>query len=242
MTLDEAIERLSALLDSALDWTELARFLPGGEDEAYRTLGAGQHASSRRSNWPGWARRAPPGRRVRAALLLRARRVTDRRSAHWRRLLFAAVRADERRRASRAYAGPTARTCRHCCAELAESYAARGIELVERGGRWHVPDRTRSCPCAGAGRARSRAKLSRAAVETLAIIAYHEPVTRAGDRGDPRRRRIERNARCADGGGLGPARRSARDARAGRCNMRRRTASSCISACSRAATCLASTT
>jgi segregation and condensation protein B len=63
-------------------------------------------------------------------------------------------------------------------ADLAESYAPRGIVLVERGGRWlfqtapdlgHVLRRTREAP----------RKLSRAAVETLAIIAYHEPTTRA---------------------------------------------------------------
>jgi len=63
-------------------------------------------------------------------------------------------------------------------AELAASYAPRGIVLVERGGRWlfqtapdlgHVLRRTREAP----------RKLSRAAVETLAIIAYHEPASRA---------------------------------------------------------------
>ncbi len=57
-------------------------------------------------------------------------------------------------------------------------YYGRGIELVERGGRWHfqtAPDlahllrRTREEP----------RRLSRAATETLAIIAYHEPVSRA---------------------------------------------------------------
>lgn len=63
-------------------------------------------------------------------------------------------------------------------AALVESYAARGIRPVERGGRWHfqtAPDlahilrRTREEP----------RKLSRAGIETLAIIAYHEPVSRA---------------------------------------------------------------
>jgi len=63
-------------------------------------------------------------------------------------------------------------------AELAEHYAGHGIELVERGQRWHfqtAPDlahlfrRTREEP----------RRLSRAATETLAIIAYHEPVSRA---------------------------------------------------------------
>ena len=63
-------------------------------------------------------------------------------------------------------------------ASLAERYTGHGIELVERGGRWHfqtAPDlahllrRTREEP----------RRLSRAATECLAIIAYHEPVTRA---------------------------------------------------------------
>jgi len=61
---------------------------------------------------------------------------------------------------------------------LTEIYTGRGIELVERGGKWHfqtAPDlahllrRTREEP----------RRLSRAATETLAIIAYHEPVSRA---------------------------------------------------------------
>ena len=63
-------------------------------------------------------------------------------------------------------------------ADLAERYAGHGIELVERGERWHfqtAPDlahflrRTRE----------DARRLSRAATETLAIIAYHEPVSRA---------------------------------------------------------------
>ena len=62
--------------------------------------------------------------------------------------------------------------------QLAEFYEGHGIELVERGGRWHfqtAPDlahllrRTREEP----------RRLSRAATETLAIIAYNEPVSRA---------------------------------------------------------------
>jgi segregation and condensation protein B len=61
---------------------------------------------------------------------------------------------------------------------LAADYRDRGIELVERGGRWHfqtAPDLAHYLR-----RERDdRRKLSRAAVETLAIIAYHEPVSRA---------------------------------------------------------------
>ena len=67
---------------------------------------------------------------------------------------------------------------RAALAELAEYYEGRGIELVERGGRWllqtapdlaHILRREREEP----------RKLSRAGIETLAIIAYHEPVSRA---------------------------------------------------------------
>ena len=63
-------------------------------------------------------------------------------------------------------------------ADLAASYAPRGIVLVERGGRWlfqtapdlgHLLRPTRDVP----------RRLGRAAIETLAIVAYHEPTTRA---------------------------------------------------------------
>ena len=61
---------------------------------------------------------------------------------------------------------------------LAANYAPRGINLVSRGGRWlfqTAPDLAR---VQATERAQPR-KLSRAAIETLAIVAYHEPVTRA---------------------------------------------------------------
>ena len=60
---------------------------------------------------------------------------------------------------------------------LLEFYQGRGVNLVRRGGLWAF----RTAPDLGAqlnveinvGR-----KLSRAAIETLSIIAYHQPVTR----------------------------------------------------------------
>jgi segregation and condensation protein B len=61
---------------------------------------------------------------------------------------------------------------------LAEHYAGRGIELVERGGRWHFQTAPDLANFLRRDREDSR-KLSRAGIETLAIIAYHEPVTRA---------------------------------------------------------------
>jgi segregation and condensation protein B len=61
--------------------------------------------------------------------------------------------------------------------ELRENYAGRGVELVETGGKW----RFRTAPDLAEAIARPidvARKLSRAALETLAIIAYHQPVTR----------------------------------------------------------------
>lgn len=62
--------------------------------------------------------------------------------------------------------------------ELAASYAPRGINLVCRGGRWLFQTAPDLAHVLATERAQPR-KLSRAAVETLAIVAYHEPVTRA---------------------------------------------------------------
>lgn len=63
-------------------------------------------------------------------------------------------------------------------AALADHYSGRGVELVERGGRWHFQTAPDLAHILRRERDEAR-KLSRAAVETLAIIAYHEPVSRA---------------------------------------------------------------
>lgn len=63
-------------------------------------------------------------------------------------------------------------------AELAEHYEGRGIELVERGGAWHFQTAGDLAHLLRREREEAR-RLSRAATETLAIIAYHEPVSRA---------------------------------------------------------------
>ena len=62
--------------------------------------------------------------------------------------------------------------------ELGESYAGRGINLVRLAGGWTFRTAPDLAPELRSERAVSR-KLSRAAVETLAIVAYHQPVTRA---------------------------------------------------------------
>ena len=61
---------------------------------------------------------------------------------------------------------------------LREDYAGRGVELVERGGRWHFQTAADMAHILRREREEPK-RLSRAAVETLAIIAYQEPVSRA---------------------------------------------------------------
>ena len=62
--------------------------------------------------------------------------------------------------------------------ELGESYAERGVNVVRLAGGWTFRTAPDLAPNLRSERSVSR-KLSRAAVETLAIIAYHQPVTRA---------------------------------------------------------------
>ena len=62
--------------------------------------------------------------------------------------------------------------------ELADAYAERGINLVRLAGGWTFRTAPDLAPLLRTERAVAR-KLTRAAVETLAIIAYHQPVTRA---------------------------------------------------------------
>jgi len=62
--------------------------------------------------------------------------------------------------------------------ELKETYAERGVNLVRAGQSWAF--RTAPDVANALNKERTVArKLSRAAMETLAIVAYHQPVTRA---------------------------------------------------------------
>jgi len=60
---------------------------------------------------------------------------------------------------------------------LAQNYAGRGVNLVERGGRWHFQTAPDMAHLLRREKDEPR-RLSRAGMETLAIIAYHEPVSR----------------------------------------------------------------
>jgi segregation and condensation protein B len=63
-------------------------------------------------------------------------------------------------------------------AALGVHYAARGVHLVERAGRWHFETAPDLAHLLRREKEQVR-RLSRAATEVLAIIAYHEPVSRA---------------------------------------------------------------
>lgn len=63
-------------------------------------------------------------------------------------------------------------------AALGEHYKGRGIELVQLAGRWTFRTASDLAQLLEEHKQVTR-RLSRAAVETLAIIAYHQPITRA---------------------------------------------------------------
>jgi segregation and condensation protein B len=61
---------------------------------------------------------------------------------------------------------------------LRADYASRGVNLVRVGGRWMFRTATDLAWLLAGGEGEQK-RLSRAALETLAIVAYHQPVTRA---------------------------------------------------------------
>jgi segregation and condensation protein B len=63
-------------------------------------------------------------------------------------------------------------------ADVAELYRNRGVNLVRIAGKWAFRTAPDLAPRLALEREAAR-RLSRAAIETLAIIAYHQPVTRA---------------------------------------------------------------
>ena len=67
---------------------------------------------------------------------------------------------------------------RAALAELQAAYAGRGVVLVERGKRWQFQTAPDLAHLLRREKEQAR-KLSRAATEVLAIVAYHEPVSRA---------------------------------------------------------------
>jgi segregation and condensation protein B len=91
-------------------------------------------------------------------------------------LLFAAATPlDEKTLASRLPAGTDVRSVLQ---QLQREYVPRGVNLVRVGGKWALRTATDLAWLLTHESVVTR-KLSRAAIETLAIVAYHQPVTRA---------------------------------------------------------------
>lgn len=67
---------------------------------------------------------------------------------------------------------------RQALRSVAQDYEPRGIHLVERSKRWHFETAPDLAHLLRREQEQIR-RLSRAAIEVLAIIAYHEPVSRA---------------------------------------------------------------
>ena len=91
-------------------------------------------------------------------------------------LLFAAsAPLDEKDLGSRLPAGTDVRAL---LTQLQRDYASRGVNLVRVGGKWALRTASDLAWLLTHESVFTR-KLSRAAIETLAIVAYHQPVTRA---------------------------------------------------------------
>lgn len=91
-------------------------------------------------------------------------------------MLFASAEPlDEKSLAARLPQGVDVHAALLC---LQEEYAARGVNLVRVGGKWSFRTASDLSWLLSKETVEAR-KLSRAAIETLAIIAYHQPVTRA---------------------------------------------------------------
>lgn len=94
-------------------------------------------------------------------------------------MIFASEGAAEPRSlAARLGSGLSAADVKKIIIRLAARHAGSGIELVERGGKWHFQTPSDLAHLLRRERDEPK-KLSRAASEVLAIIAYHEPVSRA---------------------------------------------------------------
>ena len=106
---------------------------------------------------------------ARAALLAESKRIVE-------ALLFASAEPlEERLLAERL---PDGADLDAALAALREDYATRGVNLARAGTKWYF----RTADDLGWLLRREETpqkKLTRAAVETLAIVAYHQPVTRA---------------------------------------------------------------
>ncbi len=184
-SVQEAFARLARLLGRAVNWRELSSFLPPAPagDEARRSHLAASFAAALELARLGPGRAAPATgvrpdlaapRRVRCGGAAVSDRVRQLRLVE--ALLFAAAEPLTEE-ALRARLGPEA-DLPELLRALAANFEGRGVDLVRLAGGWAFRTAPDLAEALRVERPVSR-KLSRAAVETLAVVAYHQPVTRA---------------------------------------------------------------
>ena len=94
-------------------------------------------------------------------------------------LLFASDTPLEAERIREVLELPSAQAARELVEELRARYGDRGLQIVEVGGGYRMITRPELAPwLVRLARARTKSRLSRPALETLAIAAYKQPVSR----------------------------------------------------------------
>ena len=106
----------------------------------------------------------------------------DTQREHWRRLLeallFVAWEPAPVKRLAEAL-GLEPKFTQELLLELQEAYVGRGFQLVEIAGGWQFLTHPEAAPYIERLYKPRAQQLSKAALETLAIVAYRQPVTRA---------------------------------------------------------------
>ena len=106
----------------------------------------------------------------------------DTQREHWRRLLeallFVAWEPAPVKRLAEAL-GLEPKFTQELLLELQEAYVGRGFQLVEIAGGWQFLTQPEAAPYIERLYKPRAQQLSKAALETLAIVAYRQPVTRA---------------------------------------------------------------
>src|SRR5437867_4790040 len=76
-------------------------------------------------------------------------------------------------------AGGTPRAVENALAELAAAYEGTGLRLQRSGDEWQIVTAPQHAPQVAAYLGADRLRLSAASLETLSVVAYRQPVTRA---------------------------------------------------------------
>lgn len=76
-------------------------------------------------------------------------------------------------------AGATPRQIDAALGELEAAYAGTGLRLQHSGDEWQIVTSTENAPYVSAYLGADRLRVSPASLETLAVVAYRQPITRA---------------------------------------------------------------